>query len=532
MVPKPRACGLPAVLCLVVVLASPAACQCILANPSFEIGASGSPVFGGWNQFGAVGSVSDAVHGSAAARVSGPDAGGWDVSGFWQSQDCAPGERWDVTGHVRHTAGKPLIGQCAALVNVEWRNAAGDLIDYDSFTVADAASPVDAYAAFAVTSAPAPAGTVEARLLLGVLQSPSDPAPDVHYDQITFFSTTPPTTDDVQWNDFPGGASVVFAGRTWRVKGPGVYGPGGNYFSDAAEAVWVDDRGLHLTNTNLGWTWAATEVVADEALGYGDYVLTTEGRLDQIDPQTVLGMFLWEYGTCWSDGYLWWNAFNEVDIEYSRWGVPANGAAQFVAQPYDSPGNIERFDPTFAEGEVVSHAIRWLADRVEYRVWRGELHDESPATTIHAWTYAGPHVPRPEQPRLHLNFWKLSGTPAGDQEVVFKDFAFIPVGATTGVGDERTASPVGRLAPAAPNPFNPATVIAYDLDHGGDVSLTVFDVKGRLVRTLASGRHDAGTHAATWDGRDDRGVAMGSGVYMVRLLGDDFAESRRLVLAK
>jgi len=64
------------------IMSTPSAAQCILANPSFELAGAGGPVFGGWNQFGSVGSVSDATHGAMAARVSGPNGGGWDVSGY------------------------------------------------------------------------------------------------------------------------------------------------------------------------------------------------------------------------------------------------------------------------------------------------------------------------------------------------------------------------------------------------------------------------------------------------------------------
>ena len=121
-------------------------------------------------------------------------------------------------------------------------------------------------------------------------------------------------------------------------------------------------------------------MVTEEALGYGDYILTTVGRLDLLDPQAVLGIFLWEYGPCWDDSYTWWNAFNEIDIEYSRWQNPSSDIGQFVAQPYDWPGNISRFDATFGEGEVTSHAMRWLPDRVEYRVWRGGPTTSRPRT--------------------------------------------------------------------------------------------------------------------------------------------------------
>ncbi len=536
MSPKPIHAALIIILVLAAILAGRAPAQCILANPSFEIDGSGGAVLGGWNQFGVVGSVTDSTHGAQAARVSGPNWGGWDVSGYWQEQDCVPGEQWEVTGHVSHPSGKPLMGQSVAIVNVEWRDAADDIIDYDSFTVADAATPADEYADFSLVSSPAPAGTVKARLLLGVLQSPSDPSPDVHYDQVTFFSTSAPTIDDVQWNDFPGGKVVAFGGHDWRVKGPGFYGPGSNLFSDASSSVWVDGDGLHLTFKQIGGNWYATEVATAEALGYGDYILTTVGRLDLIDPKLVLGIFLWEYGPCWDYGYTWWNAFNEIDIEYSRWGDVSSDIGQFVAQPFDWSGNINRFDYTFADHEVTSHAMRWLADRVEYRVWRGGPADEAPENMIHAWTYTGPHVPRPEQPRMHLNLWRFDANPAGDQEVVFQDFTFVPEGGVAAVGDiaDRTtpAAAPGRLHPAAPNPFNPRTTVSFELDRDGSIELAVFDVNGHRVRTLTSGYLTAGEHEAIWDGRDDGGRLMSSGVYLFQLRGGNFVESRQATLIK
>jgi hypothetical protein len=518
---------------LVASLAGSAAGQCILANPSFELGDAGGNVFGGWNQFGPVGETGEAYHGARAARISGPDSGGWDVAGYWQDHDGGPGEQFAVTGHVRHPASAPLSGDSVALVNVEWRDAAGELIDYDSHSVADASSATGEWLDFDFVSPPAPAGTAATRLLVAVLQGPDDAVPEVHFDQVTYFSTAAPTIDEVQWNDFPGGRTVDFGSRSWRVKGPGYYGPGPNVFSDAEDCVWVDaQERLHLTLQDRAGTWTSTEVVLEEALGYGDYVLTTVGRLDLIDPAAVLGLFLWEYGPCWDDGYTWWNAFNEIDIEYSRWGDPFDEIAQFVAQPYWYPGNIERFDASFAAGEVTSHAMRWLADRVEYRVWRGGPADEAPENLIHAWTYAGPHVPRPEQPRLHLNLWKLPDIfPGADQEMVFQDFVFVPAGGAVGVQDD-VPDPAAFALSAAPNPFNPRTTVHFELPRTETVELAVYDAAGRRVRRLLRGELQAGRHRAVWDGRDDAGRTLASGVYLVRLRGPEAAASRAVTLIK
>jgi len=89
------------------------------------------------------------------------------------------------------------------------------------------------------------------------------------------------------------------------------------------------------------------------------------------------------------------------------------------------------------------------------------------------------------------------------------------------------------LGPIVPNPFNPATTISFDLPERAALSLFVYDVNGRLVRTLADHlAYEAGSHDLTWDGRDDRGVSLSSGVYHVRMAGPRFFETRKVVMVK
>jgi hypothetical protein len=75
-----------------------------------------------------------------------------------------------------------------------------------------------------------------------------------------------------------------------------------------------------------------------------------------------------------------------------------------------------------------------------------------------------------------------------------------------------------RLVGAWPNPFNPLTRIHYELDRGGEFSLTIYDVLGRRVRTLHSGPGEPGRHDAIWMGKDDQGRQVSSGVYYCRLV--------------
>ena len=92
--------------------------------------------------------------------------------------------------------------------------------------------------------------------------------------------------------------------------------------------------------------------------------------------------------------------------------------------------------------------------------------------------------------------------------------------------------PVASLYPPSPNPFNPTTVIRYKTVMAGHVSLRVYDVNGGLVRILEEGHRSAGHHQVTWNGMNDRGAEMSSGVYFCRLITSGNEETRKMLLLK
>ncbi|HEX6791816.1 MAG TPA: FlgD immunoglobulin-like domain containing protein [Candidatus Krumholzibacteria bacterium] len=94
------------------------------------------------------------------------------------------------------------------------------------------------------------------------------------------------------------------------------------------------------------------------------------------------------------------------------------------------------------------------------------------------------------------------------------------------------ATYVNRLEANVPNPFNPSTTIHYELAQSGRATLGVYDVSGRLVRTLVDREHNVGSYETRWDGRDDRGAAVASGVYFYRIESGRFTQTRRMVLLK
>ncbi|MBT4501981.1 MAG: T9SS type A sorting domain-containing protein [Gemmatimonadetes bacterium] len=111
--------------------------------------------------------------------------------------------------------------------------------------------------------------------------------------------------------------------------------------------------------------------------------------------------------------------------------------------------------------------------------------------------------------------------------------AAVPTLSNTAVLEERTGLPDDlALEQNYPNPFNAGTVIRFALPVGGDVELSIFNLAGQQVAKLANGLREAGTYTVRWDGRDDSGRELASGVYLYRLRTGDGGqvEMRKLLL--
>ena len=104
----------------------------------------------------------------------------------------------------------------------------------------------------------------------------------------------------------------------------------------------------------------------------------------------------------------------------------------------------------------------------------------------------------------------------------------------TGVGDDTPENVSRRFAleQNRPNPFNPSTQIEFSIPVASNVQLRVFDLRGRLVRTLVSRDYEAGTWQVTWNGRDGSGRSVASGTYLYELKADNQRKVRKMGLLK
>ena len=89
-----------------------------------------------------------------------------------------------------------------------------------------------------------------------------------------------------------------------------------------------------------------------------------------------------------------------------------------------------------------------------------------------------------------------------------------------------------QLHAAYPNPFNPVTAISYDIPIGGQFTIGIYDITGKLIKILISNKQAAGHGVVKWNGRDDNGIALPSGVYFYRLSSIDFNATRKFIILK
>lgn len=130
-----------------------------------------------------------------------------------------------------------------------------------------------------------------------------------------------------------------------------------------------------------------------------------------------------------------------------------------------------------------------------------------------------------------INQFEIGGT-------MFIDNVRACTSATVGIEDQVPTPQAGgsaallRLEQNQPNPFNPATAIAFELAAPMRARLTIYDVTGRVVQTLVDGMLAGGRHEVRWDGRDADGGRVPSGVYAYRLEAGGMAETRRMIILK
>ena len=111
------------------------------------------------------------------------------------------------------------------------------------------------------------------------------------------------------------------------------------------------------------------------------------------------------------------------------------------------------------------------------------------------------------------------------------DLGMYPTGFEAAEGPENTPRSFS-LKQNYPNPFNPETVIEYNLPKGCRVEIDVYNILGQKVRTLLEEHQNAGRHRVLWDGRDEKGKEVSSGIYLYRIKASEFSQTKKMVLLR
>jgi cytoskeletal protein CcmA (bactofilin family) len=139
---------------------------------------------------------------------------------------------------------------------------------------------------------------------------------------------------------------------------------------------------------------------------------------------------------------------------------------------------------------------------------------------------------------------RFKGAVCAEKIVVNQGTVFLPHGSSTPLpkmseveesevaSDQSTVISDYALEQNYPNPFNPTTTISFVLPQASEVSLSIYNTNGQLVKRLVAGEMNAGRHSLVWDATDDRGLRVASGVYLYVIKAGAFTAQRKLVLTK
>jgi hypothetical protein len=244
--------------------------------------------------------------------------------------------------------------------------------------------------------------------------------------------------------------------------------------------------------------------------------IDADGDADLVAAGWDKNLYVWDFSGAWNVANAPWPRFHANLYNNGRLGftvpTPVEGA-RFTYAVADDHVELDWYVPVEA-GRV-------------FEVERAEVSGE----TIGAFERLVARVESGAEGRVHVS----------DSRVEMGSKYIYRLTGESGVVHETMGVyvPVSRAALGQnfPNPFNPVTKIEYWVPEGSPgskagVNLVVYDVRGARVRTLVSGTKAAGRYEAQWDGRNDTGSPVSSGVYFYRMTAPGFATTRKMLLLK
>jgi hypothetical protein len=127
--------------------------------------------------------------------------------------------------------------------------------------------------------------------------------------------------------------------------------------------------------------------------------------------------------------------------------------------------------------------------------------------------------------RLHA-YSRFTGT------VYWDDLIFPAMGVATDVENDGLIPEEFNVSQNYPNPFNPSTTIKYAIPQQSFVTIKVYDIVGREVKTLVNTERSPGIYSVQWDGNNNFGSKVTSGIYLYRVVAGNFTQVKKMILLK
>jgi len=234
-----------------------------------------------------------------------------------------------------------------------------------------------------------------------------------------------------------------------------------------------------------------------------------------------------------------------VQTTYDVWtpGAPADATPGQNSGGQSLPVELSSFTAAVTAGKTVM--LEWMTQSetglIGYHVLRGDTDTSTDAvrltdTVIEATNSSSQTIYDYEDTQVSLQHTYYYWLEAIDADGATHRFGPVTAIVQPDTPEEHEFYATTALCGNAPNPFNPNTVISYSLrgteGEPVEAELAVYNIRGQRVRTLVSGLTQPGDHSIMWNGRDDSGRAVSSGVYFYRLTAPNFNQINKMMLLK
>jgi hypothetical protein len=214
--------------------------------------------------------------------------------------------------------------------------------------------------------------------------------------------------------------TIKFCGYTWTVKSGSGMGPGPNTWGD--KNIWVDSKGwmhLKLSYDAASGKWLCAGVTSTQSFGHGTYQWKIQGPISAMDKNVVAGLF----------HYSGPDDFNEMDIEFARWGKDINPNVNYSVYPAAGATTAaQHLRTSWAQtgGTASTHRYTWTSDSVIFKSMNGYYDDDTNMFITHTFTPPATSIPTVSMP-VKMNLWCFHGlAPTNGQnvEIVIHEFKF------------------------------------------------------------------------------------------------------------